>query len=178
MFKQLIKAGVLSAGLVLGPLGASTAGALPAAKGPVASDGGQVILARKGGGRGFGGGGGGGGFKAMGGGRSFGGRSFGSRSFGPGRSFSRRSFGGGRVGGIPRSMRHAGGGKHWHGGRGHRHHKHRHRRIYGYYPYYGAAYYGGYGYGYGDCGWLRRKAIRTGSSYWWRRYESCVAGYY
>jgi hypothetical protein len=26
---------------------------------------------------------------------------------------------------------------------------------------------------YGDCGWLRRRAIETGSSYWWRRYRDC-----
>ena len=26
---------------------------------------------------------------------------------------------------------------------------------------------------YGDCGWLRRRAIETGSSYWWRRYREC-----
>ena len=26
---------------------------------------------------------------------------------------------------------------------------------------------------FGDCGWLRRRAIETGSSYWWRRYREC-----
>jgi hypothetical protein len=26
---------------------------------------------------------------------------------------------------------------------------------------------------YGDCAWLRRRAIETGSSYWWRRYREC-----
>jgi len=26
---------------------------------------------------------------------------------------------------------------------------------------------------YGDCGWLRRRAIETGSDYWWRRYRLC-----
>jgi hypothetical protein len=30
--------------------------------------------------------------------------------------------------------------------------------------------------GYG-CGWLYRKAVRTGSHYWWDRYESCRYGY-
>jgi len=31
-----------------------------------------------------------------------------------------------------------------------------------------------YAYGYGDgCGWLRHRAIVTGSSYWWRRYRWC-----
>jgi hypothetical protein len=28
---------------------------------------------------------------------------------------------------------------------------------------------------YGDCAWLRRQAIRTGSSYWWRRFNRCRA---
>jgi hypothetical protein len=32
---------------------------------------------------------------------------------------------------------------------------------------------GGYG-GYGDCGWLRRQAIITGSPYWWNRYQECL----
>jgi hypothetical protein len=26
---------------------------------------------------------------------------------------------------------------------------------------------------YGDCGWLRRRAVETDSSYWWRRYREC-----
>jgi hypothetical protein len=34
----------------------------------------------------------------------------------------------------------------------------------GYYPYYRR---------YDDCAWLRRKAIVTGSPYWWRRYRWC-----
>ena len=29
------------------------------------------------------------------------------------------------------------------------------------------------GYYHGDCGWLRRKARETGSSYWLRRYRQC-----
>jgi hypothetical protein len=29
------------------------------------------------------------------------------------------------------------------------------------------------GYGYDDCRWLRRRAIHTGSSYWWSRYHDC-----
>ncbi len=42
-------------------------------------------------------------------------------------------------------------------------------------PYYGA--YSGNGYGYNSsCRWLKRKAIHTGSSYWWRRYEYCIYG--
>jgi hypothetical protein len=66
------------------------------------------------------------------------------------------------------------GGHGWHGGYGHRWH--------GYIPYrpyigggwsaapsyYYAPYYGG------GCGWLYRKAVRTGSAYWWNRYSACV----
>jgi hypothetical protein len=36
--------------------------------------------------------------------------------------------------------------------------------FFGSYPYYG----------YGGCYWLKRKAIITGSPYWWSRYEDCV----
>jgi hypothetical protein len=35
----------------------------------------------------------------------------------------------------------------------------------------------GPGYAYNDCWWLRRRALATGSPYWWHRYELCV-GYY
>jgi hypothetical protein len=34
-----------------------------------------------------------------------------------------------------------------------------------------------YGYGYGGCGWLYRRAVVTGSPYWWDRYYAC-ANYY
>jgi hypothetical protein len=39
--------------------------------------------------------------------------------------------------------------------------------------------YGGYNaYGYGDqCYWLRRRALYTGSPYWWNRYYACINGY-
>lgn len=79
--------------------------------------------------------------------------------FGAGRGF--RS---GGVGFVGRGY----GGRHW---GGHRHHRHR-----GWGGVYFAAplYYGAYDYGYGDCRWLKRKAWRTGSSYWWRRYNRCV----
>lgn len=52
--------------------------------------------------------------------------------------------------------------------RGHRHHGDRHHRRGGFGIYIGPSY------GYSSCGYLRRKAIRTGSSYWWRRYRNCV----
>ena len=64
----------------------------------------------------------------------------------------------------------------WKGG------KNRHRggrRFYGGYPYYYAAPFAAYSYGYngGGCGWLRRRAEETGSAYWWDRYEDCLDGY-
>jgi hypothetical protein len=35
--------------------------------------------------------------------------------------------------------------------------------------------YGGYSYyGYGGCEWLRRRAIATGSPYYWDRYYACI----
>jgi hypothetical protein len=37
---------------------------------------------------------------------------------------------------------------------------------------------GGYPYYYGDCYWLRRQAIITGSPYRWTRYEACRGYYY
>jgi len=37
--------------------------------------------------------------------------------------------------------------------------------------------FGGYPYYYGDCYWLKRRALTTGSPYWWARYEACL-GYY
>jgi hypothetical protein len=30
--------------------------------------------------------------------------------------------------------------------------------------------------GYHSCWWLKKKAINTGSSYWWKRYHYCVYG--
>jgi len=83
-----------------------------------------------------------------------------------------------------------GGGGHWHGGGGQwggmagrshafsggrpffRHH-HRHARFFAFAPYYSD-----YGYAYGDgCYWLKRRALYTGSRYWWNRYYGCVNGY-
>jgi hypothetical protein len=84
-----------------------------------------------------------------------------------------------------------GGGGPWHGGGGHwggmavrshafsggrpfafRHH-HRHARVFAFAPYYSD-----YGYAYGDgCYWLKRRALYTGSRYWWNRYYGCVNGY-
>ncbi len=39
-------------------------------------------------------------------------------------------------------------------------------------------FHGYYGYGYGGCYWLKRKAYRTGSHYFWRKYRACIRGWY
>ncbi len=79
-----------------------------------------------------------------------------------------------------RHMGHFGHHGHFHGfhhrghfHRGHFHHHHfRHRHHHDFFfvgvPYYYDDYYYGY-----DCYWLKRRAIRTGSSYWWHRYYEC-----
>jgi hypothetical protein len=102
---------------------------------------------------------------------------------GPGGGFS------GRTGGFSRGMRGPGPGSFSRGprgpsalyrgprGGGQNHHHHHHPRFRGFYyavPFvgYGAYYYGG---GYGDdCRWLRRRALATGSAYWWDRYYACI----
>ncbi len=50
----------------------------------------------------------------------------------------------------------------------HRHFGHFHRRGF----VIGAPVFYGYGYG-GGCGWLRHRAVVTGSPYWWHRYRLC-----
>src|SRR5512139_1457839 len=92
---------------------------------------------------------------------------------------------------IPAEARHGGhgghgwsdGGHHSYGGgsnfRGFRHDGHRHRHFnrggLAFYGPYGDYYYGDYGYG---CGWLRRRAVYTGNSYWWHRYHACIDNIY
>ena len=55
----------------------------------------------------------------------------------------------------------------------HRHHRHFRGRTFVYgYPYVDSYY------GYSDsCYWLRRRALATGSSYWWNRYYDCINDY-
>jgi len=60
------------------------------------------------------------------------------------------------------------------GGNRHADRRHRHRGGGGIGIYVDGGYYDRGSYGYGECAWLRRKAIRTGSGYWWRRYEDCI----
>jgi hypothetical protein len=61
-----------------------------------------------------------------------------------------------------------------HGHKGDWRHKHRVRRF-GRHIFWGPSvdfyYYDGYYYG--NCEWLRERAVYTGSHYWWRRYELC-----
>lgn len=86
---------------------------------------------------------------------------------------------GGGAGRLYRGPRHAGpGAGHGHGNHGPRHHRRGHGLYYGV-PFvaYGAYYGGDYGYG-SDCGWLRRRAAATGSSYWWARYQDCIQSDY
>jgi len=103
-----------------------------------------------GGGHGISAGGGGGVHSGGGGIRSGGGRSFSAAPSG-------RSYSGPRSRGYVYS------------GRGNRHVRHfRGGRVYGYAPFVG-----GYAYG-GSCAYYYRRAVATGSSYWWDRYYDCV----
>ena len=77
--------------------------------------------------------------------------------------------------GINRGPRHA---ENWNGGnwkgdwKGGHHRHNRNRFVFFGSPYYYDDYaYGSSGYG---CSWLYRQAVRTGSSYWWNRYEDCI----
>lgn len=86
-------------------------------------------------------------------------------------SEARRGGGHGHSGGhVVRS-----GGVHFSGGGGRSYAARRSRGGYGYryvyrtgpvLPYYST-------YVYDDCSWLRRRALATGSRYWWRRYYAC-----
>jgi hypothetical protein len=139
-----------------------------------------------GGGGGHSGGGGGGGDRAGGGSPGGGGAALkgGGDGGGPSGRVAGRGGGGdsfkGRSGGdfkSGRSGRVARGGGDWDGdgknwNRGKDHGKSRHGKNFRRYgP--DIFVYGG-GYGYGDCGWLRRQAVITGSPYWWQRYQDCV----
>ena len=66
----------------------------------------------------------------------------------------------------------------YYGGNFHKGHKH---ARYHKYRFVGVplAYYGYSNYAYGDnsCYWLRRRALDSGSSYWWNRYYACIDGY-
>ncbi len=100
-------------------------------------------------------------------GRGFrGGRAFRGRGFRRGRAFRGRGFRRGRAlrGRAIRRGRVAG----FRRFRNRRFRKRRFRRFRRFYPYVAYGYYG-----YGRCAWLRRRAYRTGSAYWWSRYNRC-----
>jgi hypothetical protein len=118
--------------------------------------------ARNGGGGGGHGGGGGQSFSGGGGGGG-GGRSF---SGGGGRSFSGSS--------GPRVSGNWGGGRvYGYSGRGHGHHHHGHGRRFVAVPFGYSDYYD-YGYYDGGCSYEYRRAVATGSRYWWNRYRECI----
>jgi len=182
MKRALIAASAVGGALLM--LTAVTpASALPITNSPTAAPQGivhQTAPGNRGGGgglgRGMGGGGGrgmlggrpGGGGRGMMGGRSGGGRGMMGGRPGGGRGLAGRGHGGPRMHHGPRGPRLAGPGRH----HGHRHHHHRAYRGF---------YYGGYPYAYSyafndydDCRWLRRRALATGSPYWWDRYYACI----
>lgn len=100
-----------------------------------------------------------------GGARAFSGRAFSGRAFSH-RAFSGRAFSGRAFHGGPRFSGHV-----------HGRHAFRGRRFIHAVPLAGYGFYG-YGYGYSDsCYWLRRRALATGSGYWWDQYYACVNGY-
>lgn len=169
--KMVVTTMVAGATLVLGAVaGSGAAGAVPVGAFKAPQTEGAAIDVR-GGGRS-----GGGGFRG-GGHRGGGFRGHGFR----GHSFRGRSYHGPRFRrGVRRAYRHRRG---W-----------RHRRDYPRYRryrspgfvyfdtpffYYGGPYYYDRPYYYrGPCRWLRRRAVRTGSRYWWRRYRRCVRRHY
>lgn len=51
----------------------------------------------------------------------------------------------------------------------------KHKHHFGVVLNFGAPDYAYYDAGY-SCWWLKKKAINTGSRYWWRRYHDCVYG--
>lgn len=87
-------------------------------------------------------------------------RSFSGGAFNAPRAYSGRSFGGHRFAGRPI-------------------HRHRFGRRFGPGFIVGVplGVYGAYAYT-ASCDWLYRKAIITGSRYWWYRYEACLDGGY
>jgi len=152
MMSRLLVASAMAGALLMAGAATRSAEAIPLSKLQVGTDSGSdvTLIKRRGGG----------GFK--GGGRGFKGGGF----KGGGKSYRGFSGGGPKFGGRRSHFK------------GHRHRGPKIRirpRYYGYAPYY----YGYYDSYYDDsCAWLRRKALRTGSSYWWRRYERCRDLYY
>jgi hypothetical protein len=159
----------LLAGLAL-PASAmpSFASSRPAASG--------LTLVKNGGGGGGGGGGHGGNFAAIGGGHP----GMGMHGAPHGNAFVHidgghngriargGDFDGGRRGRMANNWNGNWNGD-WHGD----HHHHGHLNRFYAYPFFYGGYYAYNGYG-GDCGWLYRRALATGSPYWWNRYYACI----
>jgi hypothetical protein len=99
-----------------------------------------------------------------GGGKVYGGKVYAGPKFYGGAKF----YGGPKVYAGPKIY----GGKIHHGNKFARFHRHRFVGV----P---LAYYGYSNYAYYDnsCYWLRRRALDSGSSYWWNRYYACLDGY-
>jgi hypothetical protein len=82
--------------------------------------------------------------------------------------------GGGHSYGRSYSQSHPNPGYRPHGHQGHGHFRHRHRHFFIGAPFVYDYAYGAYD---GGCYWLRRRALYTGSSYWWSRYYACIGAY-
>jgi hypothetical protein len=151
--KTLVSAALLGTTIMMGSAGSAVAvpmGAVQQLQGE-----GVVVDVRRGRGGGFRGG------RAYRGGGFRGGRAFRGRGY---RRGSARRFRGGSY-------------RRYYGRPYGRYYRRSYRRRYiAPYIYLGPAYYG-YRY-YGSCERLRRRAIRTGSHYWWRRYRQCRRAYY
>ncbi len=169
MIRHLLAVGALAGALLFVGGAPRLAEALPISSLAASPEGGLTLVRG-----GFGGRGGGFGGRVGG----FGGRVGGGvRSFSYGGGGGVRNFSRGGIGrGVPRFS-----------GRGYGYHHRGHRRgghirvypgYYGYAPYYYDDYYYDGDGGYAACAWLRHKALRSGSRYWWRRYHRCVAEYY
>lgn len=196
MLTRLMTASSLAGGFLMVMLQAP-AQALPAAKTDAVNSSTVTLVGNRGPGGGGGGGfkmgGGGGGFKMGGGGgaprfsQGGGGGSRFSQGGGGTPRFSQR--GGNRPqfsqngGGVPRfANRGDGGRKAWQGRKlagdfNHHNKGHRGHRKFRGFAFYGAPYVYAYS-AYGSCDWLYRRAIATGSPYWWNRYYACRDGYY
>ena len=149
--------GAKSGGIAVAALCVALLGASPVMAQHGQAGGAAVTSGGGGGGSGGGGSGGrsAGGFSSSSGGLSSGRASGSVQSSSGGRSFSGRTSSSGRVYGH---------------NRGRRFHRHgRNGVAFGYFD-------DDYGY-VGSCDYYRRRALVTGSRYWWRRYHHCVGDY-
>ncbi len=137
----------LAAGVFAQGIAPTSANAMPLAKSGIAASHEGVTQVRRDG-------------NSMGGG-NFSRRSFSGNRFIGSNHIGRRSFSGNRFIGSNHI-----GQRRFSGNRFHRRH-HFGSRIY---------FYNTYGY-YNNCSWLKRKALYTGSRYWWNRYWECRNGY-